>query len=212
MTTAIRQQQAVTYTSQVQVARPVPNFTVSAVIAGEMKSVSLQQYRGKYVVLLFYPKAFTFVCPTELIAFNDKLAEFRKLNTEVLGISCDSPEVLLAWTDVSRSKGGLGSDFKMALLSDKTHEVAKNYGVLLPEAGIALRGLFIVSPDGKLLQSTINDLPVGRSTEETIRLIQAFQFVEKNGEVCPASWQPGSATMVADTRKSKKYFEAANKG
>jgi peroxiredoxin (alkyl hydroperoxide reductase subunit C) len=191
------------------VQQPAPGFTSIALMPNkEFKQVSLSDYLGKYVVLFFYPLDFTFVCPTEIIAFGDRQAEFDAINTQVLACSCDSHFSHLAWVNTSRSEGGLG-EMKIPIIADFNKTVASSYGVLVnkgPDTGIPLRGLFIISPTGVLRQSTINDLPVGRNVDEAIRLIKAFQFNEKYGEVCPANWQPGSKTMAADTNQSKTYF------
>ena len=176
--------------------------------------VSLSDYRGKYVVLFFYPFDFTFVCPTEIIAFGDRQPEFTAINTQVIAASCDSKFTHLAWVNTPRSEGGLG-DMKIPILADFTKEVAHKYGVVIPsggDAGAPLRGLFVIDPTGTLRQITCNDLPVGRNVDEVLRLIQAFQFVEKHGEVCPANWQPGDRTMNADPTLSKSYFAAVNPG
>lgn len=200
------------------VQRPAPAFKSQAVVNGGFEEVELSQYLGKWVVLFFYPMDFTFVCPTEILAFNDALPEFAALDTVVLGISTDSIYTHLAWTTTPRSAGGLGpspkdpssSTLKLPLVADKSMSIARSYGVLLEDEGIALRGLFIIDPKGVLRQMTVNDLPVGRSVDETVRLVKAFQFTDKYGEVCPANWQEGSKGMKADPKGSKEYFAAAN--
>ncbi|KAG8222584.1 hypothetical protein J437_LFUL010428 [Ladona fulva] len=188
------------------VQKPAPNFEATAVINGDFKTIKLSDYKGKYVVLLFYPLDFTFVCPTELVAFNTRLNEFKELNAEVLGISTDSHFSHLAWVNTPMKQGGL-EGLKYPLVADFTKSISKDYDVLIPEEGVALRGLFIIDPKGIIRQMTVNDLPVGRSVDETIRLIKAFQFVEKHGEVCPANWTPDKPTMKPDPAASKKYFE-----
>lgn len=160
-------------------------------------------------MLFFYPLDFTFVCPTEIIAFSDNIKKFKEINAEVVGVSIDSHFSHLAWINTPRKEGGLGQ-LKYPLLSDLSKQIASDYGVLLENPGIALRGLFIIDPNGILRQITINDLPVGRSVDETIRLIKAFQFVEKHGEVCPANWQPDSKTIKPTVDGSKEYFEQVN--
>nr|CCA24141.1 thioredoxindependent peroxide reductase putative [Albugo laibachii Nc14] len=186
-----------------------PSFTADAVVNGEIASVSLDQYRGQYVVLFFYPKDFTYVCPTEIIAFNDRSKEFKELNTQLLAISTDSAESHLAWTKVPRNKGGLGR-MEIPLVSDIRKIISAKYGVLLEKAGIALRGLFIIDKEGTLQQITVNNLPIGRSVDETLRLIQALQFVEEHGEVCPANWKPGSKSIVATPKGSHEYFSGVD--
>ena len=160
------------------------------------------------MVLFFYPLDFTFVCPTEIVAFSEQIEEFKKINTEVIGVSTDSHFSHLAWINTPRKSGGLGG-LKYPLLSDFNKKIAKDYGVLIENAGIALRGLFVIDPTGTVRQITINDLPVGRSVEETLRLVKAFQFVEKHGEVCPANWNPdkNAATIKPDPKKSLDYFK-----
>ncbi|XP_078588633.1 peroxiredoxin-like isoform X1 [Branchiostoma floridae x Branchiostoma japonicum] len=186
-----------------------PAFTGTAVVGNGFQEIGLQDFKGKYVVLLFYPLDFTFVCPTEIIAFSEKAEEFQKLKAEVVGVSTDSHFSHLAWINTPRKQGGLG-EMKIALLSDFNKKIARDYGVLLEDAGIALRGLFIIDPRGIIRHMSVNDLPVGRSVDETIRLIQAFQFVEKHGEVCPAGWQPGGDTIKPDPKGSKKYFDKSS--
>ena len=179
---------------------------------GEFGTVSLQDYKGKYVVLLFYPADFTFVCPTELWAFSDRAAEFSELGCEVLAVSVDNKHSHLAWCNTSRKAGGLGGT-NIPLVSDITKSIAKDYEVLVEDgedAGLSFRGLFIISDKGILRQKTVNDLPVGRSVDECLRLVQAFKFTDEHGEVCPAGWKPGAATMVADPVKSKAYFDSAH--
>ncbi|KAJ6629821.1 peroxiredoxin [Mycena sp. CBHHK59/15] len=188
------------------VQRPAPTFKAPTVIDGVFEDVSLSDYLGKWVVLLFYPMDFTFVCPTEILAFNDALPTFKELETVVLGISTDSQFSHLAWSTQPRKQGGLGPDLKLPLVADKSMQIARDYGVLLEDEGIALRGLFIVDPKGILRQITVNDLPVGRSIDETIRLIKAFQFTDKYGEVCPANWTEGAKTIKADPKASLEYF------
>lgn len=191
-----------------QIGQPAPNFKTTALIDGQFEDVELSQYKGKYVVLFFYPADFTFVCPTEIIAFSDRIQEFKNINCEVLGVSTDSHFVHLAWTNVSRKDGGIGK-IDYPLLGDKSGKISTDYGVLTP-AGLPLRGLYIIDPKGVLRQITINDFPVGRSVDEVLRLIQAFQFVEEHGEVCPANWKPGSLTIKPTTESSKEYFQKAN--
>uniref|UniRef100_A0A0N5ASQ4 thioredoxin-dependent peroxiredoxin n=1 Tax=Syphacia muris TaxID=451379 RepID=A0A0N5ASQ4_9BILA len=191
---------------KLQIGAPAPAFTTEAVVNGKFKKISLSDYKGSWVVLFFYPLDFTFVCPTEIIAFSDRCAEFQKLNVQLLGASTDSTFSHLAWTEQPRNQGGLGK-VNIPLLQDKTQVISRAYGVLKEDEGIAYRGLFIIDPKGNLRQITINDLPVGRSVDETLRLIQAFQFVDEHGEVCPAGWKPGSATIKPDVQKSKDFFK-----
>lgn len=152
---------------------------------------------------------FTFVCPTEIIAFSDRVKEFNSIGCEVVGASTDSHFTHLAWINTPRKQGGLGN-LDIPLLADKTMNIARAYGILNEDTGIPFRGLFIIDGKGTLRQITVNDLPVGRSVDETLRLVQAFQYTDVNGEVCPAGWKPGSKTMIADPTKSKDYFGSVN--
>lgn len=191
------------------VTQPAPAFKAEAVVEGQFKQISLEDYKGKYLVLFFYPLDFTFVCPTELIAFSEQAAAFKKLNCEIVGVSTDSHFSHLAWVNMPRKQGGLGG-LKYPLLADFSKNISRDYGVLLEGEGIALRGLFLIDPEGVVKHMSVNDLPVGRSVEETLRLLKAFQFVEKHGEVCPASWQPDSPTIKPDPSGSLEYFNKVN--
>jgi len=192
--------------SKAFVTKPAPNFEAKAVAPnGEFVDIKLSDYKGKYLVLFFYPLDFTFVCPTEIIAFSDRVDEFRSIGCEVVCASVDSQFTHLAWTERSRKEGGLGQ-MKIPMISDLTKQISRDYGILLEDQGVSLRGLFIIDGKGILRQATVNDLPVGRSVDETLRLVQAFQFTDEHGEVCPAGWKPGAATMKADPVGSKEYF------
>ncbi|MCT0219859.1 peroxiredoxin [Synechococcus sp. CS-1329] len=187
-----------------------PDFTATAVVDQEFQTVSLSQYRGKYVVLFFYPLDFTFVCPTEITAFSDRFGDFTSRNTEVLGVSVDSQFSHLAWIQTDRKQGGLG-DIAYPLVADLKKEIASAYSVLDEDAGVALRGLFIIDPEGVIQHATINNLGVGRNVEETLRVLQAFQYTQANpDEVCPANWTPGEKTMKPDPVGSKEFFAAVN--
>ncbi|MFM7425518.1 MAG: peroxiredoxin [Elainella sp.] len=199
-----------TYSSEgcLRVGQPAPDFTATAVYDQEFKTIKLSDYRGKYVVLFFYPLDFTFVCPTEITAFSDRYEEFKSVNTEILGVSVDSEFSHLAWTQTDRKSGGVG-DLTYPLVADIKKEISAAYNVLDPEAGIALRGLFIIDKDGVIQHSTINNLAFGRSVDETLRTLQAIQYVQSHpDEVCPANWKPGDATMNPDPVKSKEFFAA----
>ncbi|CAF1103866.1 unnamed protein product [Adineta steineri] len=191
--------------NKAQISKPAPSFEGLAVINGEVKEISLSDFKGKYLVLVFYPLDFTFVCPTEIIAFSDRIQDFKNINTEVVAISVDSQFTHLAWINTPREQGGLGK-IQIPLLSDLTHQISKDYGVYLQDVGHALRGLFIIDGQGVLRQITMNDLPVGRSTDETLRLLQAFQYTDKHGEVCPAGWHPGADTIIPNPDEKLKYF------
>ncbi len=193
----------------VAVQREAPNFKATAVKGREFVELELSQLRGKYVVLFFYPLDFTFVCPTEIIAFDERLEDFHKRNAEVVAVSVDSHFSHLAWQKTPRAKGGLG-DVRYPLVADITKRISQDYGVLLTEgddAGVALRGLFLIDKKGVLRHVTINDLPLGRNVDEVLRTIDALQYFEKHGEVCPANWQEGSATIKPDPERSQEYFE-----
>tara|TARA_Y100001968_G_scaffold31865_1_gene24505 strand:+ start:8401 stop:8967 length:567 start_codon:yes stop_codon:yes gene_type:complete len=184
-----------------------PDFSATAVIDQEFKDITLSQYRGKYVVLFFYPLDFTFVCPTEITAFSDRYTDFSSKNTEVLGVSVDSKFTHLAWIQTPRNEGGIG-DINYPLVSDLKREICQSYNVL-NEDGEADRGLFIINPNGVIMHSTINKAPVGRNIDETLRILQAYQYVESHpDEVCPAGWTPGDKTMKEDPKGSKEYFSA----
>lgn len=193
-----------------RVQQPAPDFRGMAVVNQEFKEIRLADYKGKYLVLFFYPLDFTFVCPTEIIAFSERIQDFKAINTEIVGVSTDSHFSHLGWINTPRKAGGLGP-ITYPLLSDFSKKIARDYDILVEEDGVALRGLFIINPKGILIQITVNDLPVGRSVDETLRLVKAFQFVEKHGEVCPANWKPDSPTITPDPKGSKKYFESVNK-
>jgi len=188
------------------ISKPAPFWEGTAVENGEMKELKLSDYLGKYLIFFFYPLDFTFVCPTEILAFNDRVKEFREIGAEIVACSVDSHFTHLAWTNTPRSEGGLGK-LDIPLLSDLTHAISKDYGVYLEDNGHTLRGLFIIDDKGVLRQITMNDLPVGRSVDETLRLVQAFQYTDKNGEVCPAGWKPGSDTIIPDPKEKMKYFK-----
>ncbi|CCF57552.1 hypothetical protein KAFR_0C05610 [Kazachstania africana CBS 2517] len=192
-----------------QVQKPAPLFKKTAVVDGIFEEVSLESYRGKYVVLAFVPMAFTFVCPTEIVAFSDAVDRFRDVGAEVLFASTDSEYSLLAWTNVARKDGGLGP-VNIPLVSDNNHSLSRDYGVLLEEEGVALRGLFVIDPKGIVRHITINDLPVGRNVEEALRVVEGFQWTDKHGTVLPCNWTPGSATIKPDVEGSKAYFQEAN--
>lgn len=168
----------------------------------------LADYKGKYLVVMFYPMDFTFVCPSEIIKFSDATALFHKHSCELLIGSCDSVFTHNAWCMQDRSEGGIGN-CKCNLFADKSCKMAEDYGVLIPGQGIALRGLFIISDKGVIRSVTVNDLPVGRSLEETLRLVQAFQYADKTGDVIPCGWKPEKMDDVIkpDVNGKKEYFQ-----
>lgn len=189
-----------------RVGQAAPDFSATAVVDQEFKTIKLSDYRGKYVVLFFYPLDFTFVCPTEVAAFSDRYTDFSKINAEVLGVSVDSEFSHLAWIQTDRKLGGVG-DLNYPLVSDIKKNISHAYNVLT-EDGIALRGLFIIDPQGIIQHSTVNNMAVGRSVEETLRTLKAFQHVQSHpDEVCPIDWQEGDRTMIPDPVKSKLFFQ-----
>ncbi len=191
-----------------QVTSKAPMFKAQAVINGEIKDFDFEQYsKGSWTVLFFYPLDFTFVCPTEIIAYSDAVSKFSEIGAKVAAVSVDSAYTHLAWVNTGRKEGGLGP-INFPLVADLSKDIARQYGVLL-DAGLALRGLFVIDPSGVIRHATINDLPVGRNVEETLRIIKAFQFVEKHGEVCPANWQEGADTIKPDPKAAKEYFRKA---
>lgn len=189
-----------------RVGQNAPDFIATAVFSQEFKTIKLSDYRGQYVVLFFYPLDFTFVCPTEIIAFSDRHGEFKQLNTEILGVSVDSEFAHLAWIQTERKLGGIG-DINYPLVSDLKKEISTAYNILDPEAGVALRGLFIIDKQGIIQHIVVNNLSFGRSIDETLRTLKAIQYVQShNNEVCPVNWQEGDKTMIPDPIKSKDYF------
>lgn len=190
----------------VLVGKKAPDFSATAVIEGEFKEdFRLSNFKGKNVLLFFYPLDFTFVCPTELHAFQEKLGKFQDLNTEVIGVSIDSHFSHLAWLNTSVDEGGI-MGVQYPLVSDINKTIARDYDVLIPNDGVALRGAFLIDGQGVVRHQTVNDLPLGRNIDEFIRLIEALDFHEEHGEVCPANWEKGAKTMSPDSEGLKAYF------
>jgi peroxiredoxin (alkyl hydroperoxide reductase subunit C) len=177
------------------VTKEAPDFTADAVLPdNSFAQITLSSFRGKNVVLFFYPLDFTFVCPSEILAFDKKLDEFKKRNTEVIGVSVDSKFTHLAWKNTKPEDGGIGN-IQYTLVSDLNKNIAREYGILFNEA-VALRGLFLIDTKGVIRHAVINDLPLGRSVNEALRMVDALQFVETHGDqVCPANWQEGDEAM-----------------
>ena len=194
----------------IQVGSPAPDFAGEACVGDDFKNIKLEDFNGKWVVLFFYPLDFTFVCPTEIVAFNDALGEFENLNTQVIGCSVDSKFSHLAWNKTSLDKGGLGG-VKYPLLADLTKNISRDYGVLLEKAGVALRGLFLIDADGVLQYQTVNNLSVGRSVKETLRIIKAFQWSMQHGDVCPANWDEGQEAMKPTSESTGAYLAKTHK-
>ncbi|MBI5599337.1 MAG: peroxiredoxin [Deltaproteobacteria bacterium] len=193
---------------EARIQAEAPDFTAQAVMPdGAIKELRLSGYRGKYIVLFFYPLDFTFVCPTEVVTLSDRIGEFKERNAEVIGVSVDSPYAHIAWRNTPRKKGGVG-EISYPLVADLDKSISARYGVLLEKPGIALRGLFIIDREGKLRHITVNDLPLGRNVDEVLRVIDAVQFYEKNGEVCPANWHKGEKGMKPNQEGLEKYAAA----
>ena len=187
------------------VTKPAPDFTAQAVMPdGSFQEISLSQYKGKYVLLFFYPLDFTFVCPTEIIAFSDAAEKFEAAGVQLMSCSIDSHFTHLAWRNTPRNEGGLG-DIQYPMVADLNKKISADYGVLL-DAGIALRGLFLIDKEGVVRHAVINDLPLGRSVDEALRMVEALQYFEENGEVCPANWHKGEATIKPDPKGSQEFF------
>jgi peroxiredoxin (alkyl hydroperoxide reductase subunit C) len=192
----------------VLVGKEAPNFKTNCAIKNEVKEINLKDFRGKYVILFFYPLDFTFVCPTELHAFQEKLDEFTKSDCVVLGCSVDSHFSHLAWLNTPKEKGGI-QGVSYGLLADLGGRIASSYDVLNPD-GIAYRGLFLIDREGVVRHQIVNDLPLGRSVDEALRMLQALQHTEKHGEVCPANWAQGSRAIQTTTESVAEYLLAAN--
>ncbi len=192
----------------VLVGRKAPDFTKAAVRGnGEIAEQYnlFEENKGKYIVLFFYPLDFTFVCPSELIAVDHRLEEFKKRNTEILGVSIDSQFTHAAWRNTPVKSGGIG-EVGYPLIADTDHSVAQSYGVEHPEAGVAFRGAFIIDRDGIVRSQIVNDLPIGRNVDEILRVIDAIQFHEEHGEVCPAGWNKGDKGMKPSTSGVADYL------
>ena len=196
-------------TQVAKIRQPAPYFEAMAWWNG-FKKVKLTDFKGKYVVLFFWPLDFTFVCPTEICQFSDKAKNFREIGCEVIGASIDSHFTHMEYTKKERKNGGLGK-MDIPMIADITKSISKSYGALIEDgadAGIAFRATYIIDDKGILRHMSLSDLPVGRNVEETLRLVQAFQYTDKYGEVCPASWTPGAATMKPDDEAQLANFWA----
>lgn len=191
------------------VGKQAPEFKAKAVVGGRIiDDFSLKHYKDKHVVFFFYPLDFTFVCPTELHAFQEKLSEFEARNTEVVGCSIDSCYSHFAWANTPKNKGGI-QGVSYPLVSDLNKSIARDYDVLIEEEGIAYRGLFLIDRQGIVRHQVINDLPLGRSVDETLRILDALIYFEQHGEVCPANWQKGKMSMEPTQDGLEKYFTCA---
>lgn len=190
------------------VTQPAPDFTATAVMANNSfkEDFNLSDYRGKYVLLFFYPLDFTFVCPTEILAFNKAAQAFEENNCQLVGVSIDSHFSHLAWKNTPVKEGGIGN-ISFPLVSDLDKSISKDYQVLI-DAGIALRGLFLIDKEGIIRHQVVNDLPLGRSVNEALRVLHALQFTEKHGEVCPANWQEGEEAMKPTAEGVAEYLSS----
>jgi peroxiredoxin (alkyl hydroperoxide reductase subunit C) len=193
----------------VLVTRKAPEFTAQAVMPNNsIEELSLSSYAGKYVLMFFYPLDFTFVCPSEILAFNRALDEFKKRDCAVLGVSVDSQFSHFAWKNTTIQNGGIGN-IQFPLVADLDKSISKAYDVLLPD-GISLRGLFLIDKGGIVRHQLVNDLPLGRNVDEAIRILDALQFTEKYGEVCPANWKPGEDAMKPTAEGVAEYLSKNN--
>ena len=190
------------------VTKTAPDFTATAVMPDNTfnDKFSLSSYRGKYVVLFFYPLDFTFVCPSEILAFDKRLSEFKAKNCEVIGVSVDSHFSHWAWKNTPVEKGGIGA-VQYPLVADLTKTISNTYGVLINDA-IALRGLFLIDKEGVVRHALVNDLPLGRSVDEALRMVDALQHFEEHGEVCPANWSHGKDAMKATKDGTADYLSS----
>ena len=190
------------------VGKQAPEFRAKAVVDGEIReSFSLSDYRGKYVIFFFYPLDFTFVCPTELHAFQERREEFTQRNAEIVGCSVDSPFSHLAWLHTPKEKGGI-EGIHYPIVADLTKMISSRYQVLKEDEGVAYRGLFLIDTQGVIRHQLVNDLPLGRSVDEALRMLDALIFHEQHGEVCPANWKSGAKAMKADEEGLTEYFKA----
>ena len=195
----------------VLVAKEAPDFTAAAAMPdGTISDIKLSDYRGKYVILFFWPLDFTFVCPTEIIAMDPRQPAFAELGVEVLGVSIDSQFTHHAWRNTSVDKGGIGP-VKFPIIADVNHKITQSYGVEHPDANVAMRGTFLIDKNGVVQSQTVNNLPLGRNIDEHLRVVEALKFFEENGEVCPAGWNKGDSGMTPDADGVASYL-AANAG
>lgn len=193
------------------IGKQAPDFTSPAVLPDNTitQDFSLSDLKGSYVVLFFYPLDFTFVCPTEILEFDRKLDEFKKRGVEVVGISVDSQFSHLAWKNTPVVEGGIGS-IRYPLVADLTKKVSRDYDVLLEDAGVALRGTFLIDREGVVRHAVVNDLGLGRNIDEALRMVDALQHLEQCGEVCPANWRDGDEAMQPTTEGVAEYLEKHN--
>lgn len=191
----------------VLVGKPAPDFTANAVMGNnEIRSYTLsQEIKGRYAVIFFYPMDFTFVCPSELIAFDHRLDDFKQRGVEVIGVSIDSQFTHLAWKNTPVNNGGIGQ-VQYPMVADVKHEICRAYDVEFAPEGVAFRGSFLIDRNGVVRHQVVNDLPLGRNVDEMLRMVDALQFTEEHGEVCPAGWNKGKAGMKASTSGVAEYL------
>ena len=188
------------------IGKKAPDFTAKAVVKNEIiENFKLSDHEGKYVVLFFYPLDFTFVCPTELHAFQEKLQAFQERNTEVIAVSTDSHFSHMAWLNTPKSQGGI-EGVEYPIVSDFNKTISKDFDVLVEADGVAYRGLFLIDKEGVVHHATLNNLPLGRNVDEALRMVDALQHFEKHGEVCPANWNQGEKSMKPNQDGLKAYF------
>jgi len=189
------------------VGKPAPDFSVGGYYKTKFEDYTLKSFNGKWIYLLFYPLDYTFVCPTEVLSFSKHAAEFSERGCQLLGVSVDSKFVHKAWVESKAEEGGLGGTLNYPLLADLNKTMSRSYGVLEENAGVALRGSFLIDPKGTIMHSVVNNLPVGRSAVEALRTLKAFQYVTSHeGEVCPADWDEGMDTMKASPDGMRQYL------
>lgn len=191
----------------VLVARQAPDFTSTAVMPdGSFAEYKLSDHRGKYVVLFFWPLDFTFVCPSEIIAHNNRVKQLQELNTEIVGISIDSHYTHLAWRNTAIEDGGIGP-VQFPIVADIKHEITQAFGIEHPEAGVAMRASFLIDKEGVVQHQVVNNLPLGRNIDEMVRMVDALQFSEQYGEVCPAGWNKGDEGMKPTAEGVASYLK-----
>lgn len=191
------------------VARPAPDFTAPAVLPSGMieESFNLSSLRGKYVVLFFWPLDFTFVCPTEIIAHDKRLEKFKERGVEVVGVSIDSQFTHFAWRETPVAEGGIGP-VQFPMVADVKHEITQAYGIEHPDEGVAMRASFLIDKEGVVQHQIVNNLPLGRNVDEMLRMVDALQFHEEHGEVCPAGWEKGDTGMTPDAEGVASYLKS----
>ncbi len=189
--------------------KKAPDFCAKAVVKGQIvDEFKLSDCKGKHVVLFFYPLDFTFVCPTELHAFQERLSDFEEKGVQVIAVSTDSWFSHLAWLNTPKNQGGI-QGVTYPLVSDFNKTISSDYGILIEDMGVALRGLFLIDKEGIVQHQVVNNLPLGRSVDEVLRMVEALQFTEQYGEVCPANWNKDKKSMKADEDGLKEYFANA---